>query len=253
MNPILKEIVETGCCRSESGEVFKLEYQVPVDVGEFLGSVVAEVKPQRSLEVGLAFGISAMYICDALPKSPPPQHLVIDPGQMGPDFKGTGLYNLRRAGYGDLIEFREQPSQQALPQLEAEGRRFDFAFIDGIHTFDHALVDFFYVDRMLRVGGVVAFDDVGWPGIHKLCRFIATNRAYRMFRCQKTALQPRNTLQHRALAAIAARVKKVRDVLSPEFLQPDIELGLWPGCRCAAFQKLGEDSRLWKEDTHRMF
>jgi len=46
---------------------------------------------------------------------------------------------------------------------EAQGERIDFAFIDGAHTFDHVLVDFFYIDRMLNVGGIVAFDDVGFP------------------------------------------------------------------------------------------
>ena len=54
---------------------------------------------------------------------------------------------------------------------EAQGERIDFAFIDGAHTFDHALVDFFYIDRMLNVGGIVAFDDLGFPCIEKVCRF----------------------------------------------------------------------------------
>ena len=40
-----------------------------------------------------------------------------------------------------------------------QGKIFDFAFIDGWHTFDHTLVDFFFINKMLKPGGVVAFDD----------------------------------------------------------------------------------------------
>jgi hypothetical protein len=66
-----------------------------------------------------------------------------------------------------MIELHEAPSFQVLPKLQADGLRIDFAFIDGCHTFDYAMVDFFYIDKMLRVGGVVVFDDEYYPGYSK--------------------------------------------------------------------------------------
>ena len=36
---------------------------------------------------------------------------------------------------------------------------FDFIFIDGWHTFDYTLVDMFYADRLLRIGGYLLIDD----------------------------------------------------------------------------------------------
>jgi len=65
-----------------------------------------------------------------------------------------------------------------LPELERSGQRVDFAFIDGWHTFDFTLVDFFFIDRMLKVGSVVAFDDANWLAIRKVCRFVKMNLAY---------------------------------------------------------------------------
>jgi hypothetical protein len=106
------------------------------------------------------------------------RHILIAPDQSG--WHGIALHNLRKAGFGALIDFREQESQIALPQLVAEGTKIDFAFIDGWHTFDHALADFFYIDRLLRVGDIVAFDDAIQSAVHEVCRFIATNRAYRV-------------------------------------------------------------------------
>jgi hypothetical protein len=64
---------------------------------------------------------------------------------------------------------------RALAEIERSGQRVDFAFIDGWHTFDFALVDFFFIDRISSVGGVVVFDDANWPAIRKVCRFVKTN------------------------------------------------------------------------------
>jgi len=39
----------------------------------------------------------------------------------------------------------------------ARGVKIDFAFVDGWHTFDYTLIDFFYIDKILRSGGLVSF------------------------------------------------------------------------------------------------
>lgn len=147
-----------------------------------LSRLIARYKPNVSLEVGLAFGISALFICEAMKEaSPTPKHIVIDPAQHAPKFwQGIGLANLERAGYRNFVEFIEKPSQLALPELVAAGTKVNFAFIDGEHLFDHALVDFFFIDQLLNVGGVIVLDDAGWPSIRRLSRFIASNRSYRI-------------------------------------------------------------------------
>jgi len=55
---------------------------------------------------------------------------------------------------------------------------------DRWHTFDHTLVDFFFIDRMLDVGGMIS-DDVGYPSICRLCHFILSNREYTGFDCAR--------------------------------------------------------------------
>jgi hypothetical protein len=67
-----------------------------------------------------------------------------------------------------------------LPRLVGQGERFDFAFIDGWHTFDHALIDFFFVDLLLESGGIVVFDDVGYPALNAVVRFVLANRDYEL-------------------------------------------------------------------------
>src|SRR5262249_10878008 len=95
---------------------------------------------------------------------------IIDPYQLttvteysSDGYEGIGLLNLRRAGFEDLITFYPEPSYRCLPRLEASQETFDFAFVDGMHTFDYVFTDFFYIDKMLPVGGFIVCDVVYYP------------------------------------------------------------------------------------------
>ncbi len=190
MNPVLEEILRTGFAISRSGKRLQVRSHITAEEGNFLQEIVAEIKPRVSLEVGFAYGVSTLFICETLASQPAARHIVIDPHQFQPTgmqkghetYDGAGLYNLKKAGYDRFVEFLEVPSQLALPKLVSEGVQVDFAFIDGFHTFDFALVDFFYVDRLLRCGGVVVLDDTDFPSLWKLCRYIVTNRSYTVVR-----------------------------------------------------------------------
>jgi hypothetical protein len=66
-----------------------------------------------------------------------------------------------------------------LSRLTEERATIDFAFIDGQHTFDYVLVDFFLIDKLLRPGGIVILDDLSYPSIRSVCRYILTNLRYK--------------------------------------------------------------------------
>jgi predicted O-methyltransferase YrrM len=229
MNPVLSDILRSkrSLNRDGSGSI-DVHSSISVEEGELLSRLIAERKPRVSLEVGLAFGISALFICEAMKASTPdPRHIVIDPAQNAPAYwQGVGLANLERAGYGGFVEFIEKPSQIALPALVAAGRRIDFAFIDGEHTFDHVLFDFFFIDQLLNVGGVVVFDDAAWPSIRRVARFVATNRNYKIVGHVGSDEGEKS-----------ARLRKA----APEALQADKRLGLQG--QCIAFEKTADDSR----------
>jgi len=191
MNSVLSEILATGITKdAEGNSTIKVHSAISASEGQFIQTLVRQSDPTISLEVGLAYGISALFICDALNIREGTQHIAIDPTQSGPidpadhytsggdSWGGIGIENLRRAGYGDIVRLIEAPSYRALPELERSGQRIDFAFIDGWHTFDFVLLDFFFIDRMLNVGGVVVLDDTSWSAIRKACRFVRRSLAY---------------------------------------------------------------------------
>jgi predicted O-methyltransferase YrrM len=246
VNPVLREIIDTGLVRAADGlQTLPLHSNVSVPEGETLHQLVSSLAPLTTLEVGLAYGVSALWICDAL--KPDARHIVIDPNQYrgpwGNEWLGIGLANLERAGVGPLIDFRGKPSFRALPALEREGTRLDFALVDGIHTFDYVMVDFFFIDRMLRVGGVVAFDDAHWPAIRKVCRFIAANRNYSVVPAADP-MPGRPSLLRNTLGKIGRRLNQIGRLVRPEILRPDDELGI--SGTMVAFRKERDDDRIEK-------
>jgi predicted O-methyltransferase YrrM len=62
------------------------------------------------------------------------------------------------------VEFVEGFSDEVLPSLDQAGN-LDMAFIDGGHSFPIPVVDWHYVARRLRVGGILLMDDIPIPAV----------------------------------------------------------------------------------------
>jgi predicted O-methyltransferase YrrM len=236
MNQVLDEILRTHRV-TDGVEVFPLRYAMTPPEGRVITAVFTTIKPDVSVEVGFAYGVSTLYACDALAENQKPaKHIVIDPYQTT-DYRGIGFKNIIRAGYGDMVSLLEEKSEIALPKLYSQGTRVQAAIIDGWHTFDHALVDFFYVNKMLDVGGVVIFDDTDWPSLMPLIRHVATYPAYRQFMtdCSEDRVSART---------------KIRRAIS-KWTRLSIFGRSWDNPSCIAFQKIAADERNW--DWHASF
>lgn len=175
---LLDEIFKTKTVTDEKGNKYKLHSNIDEAEGEFIKKIIKENRFIKTIEIGCAYGISSLYICLALSHSKKSHHTIIDPFQ-STDWKNIGKFNLERAGI-NFFEIIEKPSEIVLPQLLSKGERYDFAFIDGWHTFDHTLVDFFYLNKLIKVGGVIVIDDVGFKSINKLMRYILNYPSYKL-------------------------------------------------------------------------
>jgi len=136
-------------------------------------SLMLELKPARTIEVGLAAGGSALMFAAShrdLGQTPSKQHIAIDPYQRAWHHLGKTLID--RAGLAPFSRVIEEPSCLALPDLMRTGERFQLAYIDGSHAFHEALLDFYYARHLLDVDGVVLFDDCATPDIRRLMMFI---------------------------------------------------------------------------------
>jgi predicted O-methyltransferase YrrM len=62
------------------------------------------------------------------------------------------------------LSFIEGSSDRVLPSL-APDDLLDVAFIDGAHSFPFPVIDWHYVTRHLRTGGILIMDDVNIPAV----------------------------------------------------------------------------------------
>jgi predicted O-methyltransferase YrrM len=181
IHPVIDEIESTGLTTLSDGTRIPIHGNIGPESGKVIQRAIETTRPRMGLEVGLAFGISTLYILDAMQLYGGGFLTGMDPAQHDANWRGGGVHNVKRAGFADRYFFYEEPSQIVLPRLTAASTHIQFAFIDGWHTFDHTLVDFFFMDRMLDVGGIIVIDDVGYPSIRRLCHFILSNRGYSVF------------------------------------------------------------------------
>ena len=155
-------------------EVFPVA--IPAAEGEALRACVRRERASRTLEIGLGYGIAALFVCEALllNGAADARHVTLDPYQEE-RFGGIGPRLLEEAGVSHLVELHREESQLALPRLVAEGRSFDLAVVDANHRFDGVFVDLVYLGRLLRPGGIVFVDDYQLPGVARASAFFLTN------------------------------------------------------------------------------
>jgi predicted O-methyltransferase YrrM len=144
--------------------------------GEALQNWVTRVGASRTIEVGLGYGISALFVCEGLLRNgdATARHVVIDPYQLT-RFGNCGLQFLDEAGVTEVVEYRAEESQVVLPRFLSEGRSFDLAFVDGNHRFDGVFLDLVYLGRLLHPGGVVFVDDYQLAAVARAVSFCVTN------------------------------------------------------------------------------
>lgn len=118
-------------------------------------------------------------IADALLKTSGGHLTSIDPNQSLPTpigYNGAGLQVVRRiTAQHQLIE---EYDFLALPHMIEQSKTFDFILIDGYHSFDLTLLDLFYADKLLVVGGLLVCHDSSSPAVFKALRWLEENKPY---------------------------------------------------------------------------
>lgn len=249
MNDYLDAMLRDRLIREPDGRTIPLESTIDRPRAELLQRTIAGNDVARVVEVGCAMGVSSVAIQDALVASGRSnrRHVIVDPYQTA-HWSDRGIKNLRRAGFSDF-EVIQRGSEYVLPDLAEKSETFDFGVIDGWHTLDHTLIDFFYINRMIRVGGFVAIDDIHMDGINRVVRYVASYPCY----AQHDWTPPREITagrrvldgSRRALGA-AVRFFNKRlgwELLSAECNRPNADLHLYSSM--VVFRKTAADERPW--------
>ena len=123
------------------------------EVARLLAILARALGARRILEVGTAIGYGTLWLARGAPEA---RVVTIDkdPGQLA---RAHGF--LERAGVADRVDLVEGAALDVLPGLEGP---FDLVFIDAVKQEYRRYLD--QVLPKLRVGGLVAVDNLLWKG-----------------------------------------------------------------------------------------
>ena len=187
----IRTVLSRGYVELEDGSTRKIADGVTLDEAHQLSDLVQSRDCQVTAETGVACGVSTLAICMGLERSGRPdfRHFGIDPNQLT-TYGGAAVQLLRQHGLERHFELLNGPTHLEAPKLLERHVSLDFAFIDGWHTFDYTLLDFFYMDKLLKAGGVLGFHDSYGPAKRKVASFLLTHRRYRRLPVRRTPFRP---------------------------------------------------------------
>jgi predicted O-methyltransferase YrrM len=127
--------------------------------GRILFNIIRFMRSERCLELGTAYGMSALFILGALKIYAKSGHLTTVEGSE-PQFS-LGSSMLKR-WHGGAVSCHFVRTGSALPKLVKSLGRLDFMFHDCGHSREDYVRDFNQVSESLAPGAVVLFDDIRW-------------------------------------------------------------------------------------------
>lgn len=134
--------------------------------GRILFNIIRFMRSERCLELGTAYGMSALFILAAMKAYSGSGHLATLEGSEPQFSLGSSVLKSR---YGEMVSCHFGAVNSVLPELVKSFSRLDFMFHDCGHSREDYTRDFNQVSGIMASGAVVVFDDIRWEDT----RFIA--------------------------------------------------------------------------------
>ena len=172
-----RRLAADGPPRARSAGDFEC-VSLPLSDADALRDLLLAEQPRTVIEIGLAYGSSALAIAEALVTagSDDARHVIVDAYQE--QFHGCGWDAINGAGLAGLCRLVEERSQVALPRLLGDGFAADAAFVDGSHIFHNVFVDLFYLRELVRPGGMMILDDCSYLSVATAARYFEVNTGW---------------------------------------------------------------------------
>ncbi len=168
--------------RGSDGALYSIDAVTRIQPGQgmILYELCRSVQPRSTLEIGMAYGFSTLFLLAALAQNQKGTHTAIDPFQSS-SFNGIGLTLALESSalLADRNAFQliEDRSDRVATDFARSGQRFDLIFIDGNHRYDDVLTDFYLYSQLAYDGGIIILDDMWMRSVKTAADFIRTNRS----------------------------------------------------------------------------
>jgi predicted O-methyltransferase YrrM len=154
-----------------------------------LEKLISQIKPKKILEIGSYEGASACYLIQKLAQENPIEiHCIdawnvnmgentdykyygsnVDMNSVESRFRQNTKLAIEKVSKKVDLFIHKGFSDDQLVKLLSSGKKnyFDFIYVDGSHLGPDVLCDAVLGFRLLKVNGVMAFDDYLWPAANK--------------------------------------------------------------------------------------
>lgn len=196
-NPVLLSLLKEGGFEHQ-GQRYAINYSTPPAICKQYGDLILERGFSSAVEIGTLFGLSTLHLAEALAHNDGKLDTIDIRYEKREWSKGLTIENVHevaerlvdQSGFREIVKFHVGHSNEVLTNFIREGRSYDFALIDGSHLFPIAMLDFIFVDRLVREGGVIALDDIG-EGLARRYPDGGPNRMLQMiFACGRYRITP---------------------------------------------------------------
>ena len=120
------------------------------------------------LELGFYHGVSTCYMAAALSAAGGGSIVTID--LLSAEKRQPNIEQLLMScGYTDVVDFYYEPvsyNWRLMKLIEENRQTFDLCYLDGGHDWYNTGYAFFLVDKLLKPGGWILFDDLDWTMEH---------------------------------------------------------------------------------------
>ena len=160
--------------------------------------------------------------------------------------EGQEIINRQNYLFKSYGYLRDALSDKVIATIYLENERIPFAYVDTTKVFDVVMQDFYFIDKILDVGGVIIMDDATMGGVGKVVRFINTLPHYEiMEKFEEVQLSRKYSLLQK-ITELILFYTPFKKRLSIHSLKTSHQLGL--NYRCIAFKKNANDARPWDWD-----
>jgi hypothetical protein len=147
----------------------------------YLYSLIKENRFNKILLIGGRNGIDSLYLDLGLKNSKKDFPNTLDIISAGKEWNKNIQKTFEGLETKDKTLYTKD-SFLALPEMIKNDEKYNMIIINGIHLFDHALMNFFYSDKLLMDGGIIVLFDAKFDSEQKLAKYIQKNfKNYGMF------------------------------------------------------------------------
>jgi|GEM_PF-6899362 len=167
-NPVLLQLIRSKKFEHK-GRSYRTDYSTPASICQQYGEEILRRGFKSGLEIGTLFGFSTLHLAEALHHNGGKLDTIDIRYKERTWSDGTKIVDvhevaerlINESGFSDTVRFIPGNSNAELVKLIKAGKSYDFALIDGGHVYSVAMLDFIFVDKLLKPGGVIALDDIG--------------------------------------------------------------------------------------------